>query len=145
MWNFLKVQKTGNYKYLGINSKIDDFESEGAEMFAKLYDTFISELGLAKEYLTYLETKRKAVLSLAEYIINEDKAAKMKFKFAMADIEVADKEIKEFDYYEIKPKLEQYLGRRINEKEESVKDIYTLIKDYGNYIQREHTRSKRPN
>jgi DNA polymerase/3'-5' exonuclease PolX len=133
MWNWIKLNDTKNYKYLGIDSKIDDLSSESAYCYEKLYDTFIQLIGLGAEMSKLLELKRKYVIAKSDFIITENKQHKMKAKFLEMDIFVMQNRIKEKAKGNISEStitLEKNMGVKLDLRKVTVKEYY----DYLNYF-----------
>ena len=98
----------------------------------RLYNEYLSVFGLDKRYKKYLDVKRKKALLQAEYVIKKD-------RFKLTEIEIQDAKLKDLEVHfgdgksieTILMYLGMYLGYKLNPKETSVKEYFTILNEYG--------------
>lgn len=133
MWNWQKVQKTGDFKYLcKVRFGISDNTNKSKEIWTKCFDSFIQLVGLGEDYNRVLKLKQQYLQARCEWIETTNYQAKMKSKFLAIDIEGANATINmktkgnESDTTII---IEQKLGIKIDLKKITVKEYYDYV-DY---------------
>lgn len=131
MWNWKKVQSTGNYKYLcKYDLSINDSSLKSGQIWESCYNSFLELVGLGKEYERLLQLKKEWLLNRSKWLINEDYQGKMKSKLLAIDIEGLNTELKtkvkgsENDTTII---IEENLGIKLDLKKVTVKEYYDYI------------------
>lgn len=123
-WNWKKCQK-GKFEYTRKGSKGSKKEDE--EQWEKLYDSYLGEFGLGKDYQYYFELKREKALLECQLVIEEDPFIQNKINV----LEVKLKELMERTDDQGDEKvivyLSKWMGAVINEKTTSVKLIYQML------------------
>lgn len=100
MWNWNKLQETGDFSYLFPLSKyrllkLKTDNSEKSKLISdKTYNSFIKHIGLNDDYNKLLALKQEYVDRRCEWLIKTDYPAKMKSKFLAIDIESLEEKIK---------------------------------------------------
>lgn len=130
LYNWVKCND-GKLEYtrkdINVGCDIDD-----AEMWIKLYNEYLKQFGLTKRYLKYLKLLRKKALLQADYVIKKD-------KFKLTEIEITNADLKKLEFYfgdgqeieVILTWLSMFLGYKINQKETTVKEYFTILEEYG--------------
>ena len=119
---------SGELKYVHLELKE---ETDNQEAFNKLYDEFLQERGVNKEYKKYLDILKKKALLQCEFLITKD-------DFKLTQIEIEDAKIvslqktsesglsieKTLIY------LGKWLGYRLDWKVISVTEFYSIMEEY---------------
>jgi|TARA_R110000744_G_scaffold97622_1_gene188613 hypothetical protein len=130
LYNWIKCN---NEKYIytrkdpkGVVNKND------LKQWVKLYDEYLGHFGLNDRYEKYLEAQRKKALLQAEYIITKN-------NFKKTEIAIQEAKLKNLELYfgdgqdieVILMYLGKFLGYKIQAKQTSVKEYFTLLEEYG--------------
>lgn len=107
------------------------YEPRVAEyVWSKLYDQFIKQIGLTKDYLEYLDNVKQLAVLQMEWSIDPSPINKTNVRLKQQ--EIAEKhEQKPADYAEIIAQLSKAQGYRIDPKMVSVVEFYSIIKIHG--------------
>lgn len=130
LYNWIKCND-GNLKYTRLDKNIGTKKID-EKTWVKLYDEYLKEFGLTKRYENYLKLIQKKAILQADFVIKND-------KFTLTELEIIDYKIKEVEQYfgegqsieVILTWLGQFLGYKINQKETTVKEYYTILEEYG--------------
>lgn len=98
----------------------------------RLYNEYLATFGLDKRYKKYLEIKRKIGLLQADYVIKKD-------RFKLTEIEIQEAKLKDLEVHfgdgksieTILMYLSMHLGYKLNPKETTVKEYFTILNEYG--------------
>lgn len=132
LYNWIKCER-GNYQFVRLNPfEVTEADEQDIENWIELYDQYIKKYGLGKAYKRLLDVqRRKAILEL-DYVITKDA-----FKLTEIEIEIVNLQnmiknrgsgmtIDESLIY-----LSKFMGYRLNPKEITVIEYYTLLDHYG--------------
>lgn len=140
MWNWQKVQKTGNFKYLSrLPFGLSDYTNKSKDIWVKCFDSFIQLVGLGEDYNRLLELKKQYLLAKCDWLNTEDTRAKMKAKFLAIDIQDTNSSINDKtkgNENDTTITIEKELGIKLNLKKISVKEYY----DYVNFFTKQANR-----
>ncbi len=129
LYNWIKCND-GDLEYTrvkGKGNKINDLIN-----WERLYNEYLSDFGLNERYKKYLEAQRKKALLESEYLIKKD-------KFKLTEIEIQKQRIKDLEVYfgdgqkieVILTWLSMFLGYKLNKKDTSVTEYFTILEQYG--------------
>lgn len=118
----------GETKYVNLELKE---EKGNDEAFTKLYDEFLKQRGVNKEYKKYLEILKKKALLQCEYLITKD-------NFKLTQIEIEDAKIVSLQKTSEEGMsiektliyLGKWLGYRLDWKVISVAEFYSIMEEY---------------
>jgi len=132
VWNWNKIHETGDLKYLVIAEDYKDIEGQNTEDMAgfwmELYQQYIDEFGVNKDYKRYMQKKQQLCASIADYIASGDKFKLNKINILNIDIKgmVNEKEPQKFG--EVVAGVEKFFGFQIDPKALTVQKYYNYIK-----------------
>lgn len=130
LWNWIKINETGSSVYIYINSNYDKLveSKKSIKAFEYLYSVFFEKYVLNKEYLQYLEAKKRLALKIADAYSSEDRSG-----ITFAEIEAQEFEAKyekegdKKDFNTLIAILEKEIGFKINRKEMTLSEFYEHI------------------
>ena len=129
LYNWLKCNE-GDLKFA---RKSDKGTSENdIKSWEILYNEYLKVFGINKKYEKYLIACKKRAKLQAEYVIT-------KIKFRITEIEIQNAKIKALELYfgggqdvdVILMWVSKFLGYKVSKKETTVKEYFTLLKEYG--------------
>lgn len=131
MYNWQKCSD-GFLKYVTIDL-IDD-EKNNQIQYDKLYDQYLVRFGLSKEFERYMNLLRKKAKLQCDYVQTNK-------RFKLTEIEIVDAKIERLninfgDGKSIETTvlhLSKWLGFKVNLKETTVVEYYTIIQEYGKW------------
>lgn len=131
MYNWQKCSD-GFLKYVTIDL-IDD-EKNNQIQYDKLYDQYLVRFGLSKEFERYMNLLRKKAQLQCDYVQTNK-------RFKLTEIEIVDAKIERLninfgDGKSIETTvlhLSKWLGFKVNLKETTVVEYYTIIQEYGKW------------
>lgn len=126
LYNWDKCMQ-GEYKY--VRTDLKD-EQGNAEMFEKVYADYVDKFGIDNKFKQYIETIKKIALLQCEYLISKN-------RFKLTQIEVENTKLdalKKSDGVGMSLQqtliyLSKWLGYRLDWKEISVSEYYTILKE----------------
>lgn len=129
LFNWLKCNE-GDLKYARKHGK--GTAENDRETWLKLYNEYLSEFGINKKYEKYLIACKKRAKLQAEWVIT-------RIKFKITEIEIQNAKIKSLELYfgegqdvdVILIWVGKFLGYKVSKKETTVKEYFTLLKEYG--------------
>lgn len=130
LYNWIKCNNN-DYLYTRKDPKGKKNKSD-LEQWVKLYDQYLEHFGLNERYEKYLEAQRKKALLQADYVITKNNFKKT--QIAIQDAKLKNLELYFGDGQEIEVILiwlGKFIGYKINTKETSVKEYFTLLEEYG--------------
>ena len=121
----------GNYQYARLSGYEEKATLEDVKAWESIYATYVSEYGLNQLYKEYLKVARKIAILQADYI---EKGV----KYNLTQIEVLEEKKKGIQDQmnkgvsrdSVMVYLSKYMGFRLNPKEMTAKEYFTLIKEY---------------
>ena len=120
-----KADYTYTRKVIDIGSEQEDNEAWGI-----IYDTYLKEFGLGKDYERVLELKSEIALLELDLVIEENNFIKNQIKQLKRELtEILDKPI-ESDMDSVIIGLENWRGISINEHTTTVRKFYKLLREY---------------
>lgn len=133
MYNWQKIHDSGEYKWL-FKSKVEiENTEELALSWANIYDEYLSEFGISKNFEEILSKKKQIALLKADYITKNDRVL-------LNFINVEENALKSL--YESTEKgstfreslvhLEKMQGIKINTREITVADYYNYLRSIKN-------------
>lgn len=123
IWNWIKIQETGDLKYLG-----DLPREELEEIYLSMQDEIFKTFGVNQRYKDYLQLLKEKARLLNEVIQTNDPFTKLDLHVIEEDISMLfnSKEKQEFD--EVVVLVEKYMGFQLDPKKISVKKYYSYLK-----------------
>jgi len=128
IFNFNKVIETNDLKYI-VKEGVTD--NKASIVWDIIMDEYIDYVGLSKSYLDYMRYEKKAALLTCQaylenklYLLNFVAIAKQQAQDALG----THKE----DFMESVGIVSKYQGYRVNPKEYTVKEFYSIIKLMSN-------------
>jgi hypothetical protein len=128
LYNWNKCMN-GDLKYI----RLDMQEHNDNELhFKELYDTYIKERGLGKDYKNYLSILKKKALLQCDYLITKD-------RFKLTQIEIEDAKLESLtkdkgESISIEKSLiylSKWLGYRLDWKQVTANEYYLILDEYG--------------
>lgn len=127
----------GDTTWLRIDRNIGDTKAD-SEAWSELYKDFIRVIGLNPEFKEYLDLLHEKMELQFEYL--ESKSNGIRNRFLLNRIKLLDAEIKKYHdsagkgltMQQVLMRLSQSQGYHINEKDITVLDYFTLLKDFNN-------------
>ena len=129
----------GNPEYTRLDINKGTMQEDSAA-WDSVYDSYITKFGLGKEYLRVLEIRKDVALLQCDLVITDDKFLNNKIKRLNRELdEILSKPV-EGDVTSCVIHLSKWCGYRVNEKEVTVLEFYTMLQEYKKEIeaQKEH-------
>ena len=138
-WNWKRCQK-GQIEYT--RKDLDKgTEEEDNENWEKLYDSYLKEFGLGKDYEYYFELKAEKAILECRMVYEENLFLQNRINVLELKIkELLDRGSKQGDD-KIIVYLSKWMGAIINEKTTSVKMVYQMLKAYEEEAQHQKNQS----
>ncbi len=129
MFNWNKIHETNELKWL-FNNKVEiDNTVELEELWGTIYDEYLQEFGLSKEYKEILAAKRKIANLQADYIIKGDRVILNFINIEKNALEsLYDNTKGGSTFRDSLVHLEKMQGIKINTKEITVADYYNYLR-----------------
>jgi hypothetical protein len=124
----------GNPEYTRTNIKQGTIEEDSAAWDC-IYDSYILEFGLGKEYLRVLEIRKDIALYQCDLVISDDRFLNNKIKRLQRELEEILSKPVEGDVTTCMIHLSKWIGYRINEREVTVLEFYKMLKEYQKEIE----------
>lgn len=134
LYNWRKCQEGNELIYTRVDLKKGS-ENEDIEAWDNIYDTFLLEFGLGKDYERILDIRTEIALLQCEYVIEDNKFLLNRIK--QLEIELKDLVDKpnQTDLDTTIIYIEKWMGFAIREKETTVRKFYKLLREYQKYIE----------
>jgi hypothetical protein len=130
-WNWVQIHKTGNLAYLKkLNSyrKVEKDNSTVLEqVWLSIYDEYLEEFGLSKEYKEILERKKGIARLKNEFIMTNNRSLLNFIKIEELELEASFDKSEVMGFESVVVSLEKIQKIKLN-----VKDI--TVYDYNNYL-----------
>lgn len=128
IYNFDVLCKTGDFNYLlkdGSDKLPADLDE--VKLWSDIYNEFLEEFGLSKNFKKYLKLRAKATRLYKEALV-DGKTHKITFA-KLADLQAVDaiKSVEGGDLSKTSAALSKYYGFRINPMEVTVKEYYSYV------------------
>ncbi len=126
IYNWNQIHKTSDFGYLLKN--YEKVQHDGLnELWIKIYDEYIKEFGLSKEYQNILKLKINIAKQKADYIVTSDRV-KLNF-IALDEAKLKEIETKEAPdtFRKTLMHIEKSQGVKMNDKQLSVYEFYHYI------------------
>ena len=131
LYNWIKINN-GELKYIlkDLNKKVSENKLE--EYFNELYDDFLLHFGVGKKQKEIFTEMKKLAILECDLVIKGDEFLKTKIEIQKMKIENLKRNsevglsIEESLVY-----LSKWLGYKLNVKETTVKEYYTILEQYG--------------
>ncbi len=133
IWNWNKIQETGDYTYLRIdriNGQVTKSEYKILNsLWEKIFDEYIARFGFSSEFISLMEKKKHIALLQLQFIQSGDRSL-------ITFIELEQKELEQLQaenggeknsFYKSKTHLEKFLGFQIDVKKTSVVEFHSYI------------------
>jgi len=133
MYNWKKIHDTNQLKWL-FASKVDcENNLELETLWGRIYDEYLHEFGLSKEYQDILKLKRKIANLQADYIVKGDRMVLNYINIEKNALEsLYDTSKKGSTFRESLIHLEKMQGIKINTMEITVADYYNYLRSIKN-------------
>lgn len=131
MFNWQKCAD-GDLKY--VNKDLLENDELNGIQYDKLYDQYLEKFGLSKEFERYMNLLQQRALLQCKYVSTNQ-------RFKLTEIEIIDAKIERLNVNFGDGKsietvcihLSKWLGYKINLKETTVIEYYTIIQEYGKW------------
>lgn len=128
MRNWLECNK-GNFGYLYREPKDIKLNDKVRELWQKLYDEFILEIGLTPDYLDLLSAMKRHGLAIIDWMVKQDSLSKTKMAAAESEIEsMVQSGGKGGKFSHFVASVEKYMGIQIDLNVVSVTKFYSYVK-----------------
>ena len=133
MYNWKKIHDTNELKWLFASKADCENNLELETLWGRIYDEYLNEFGLSKEYQDILKLKRKIANLQAEYIVKGDRIVLNYINIEKNALEsLYDTNKKGSTFRESLVHLEKMQGIKINTKEITVADYYNYLRSIKN-------------
>lgn len=127
-WNWKRCMK-GQVQYTRKDIE-KGTEEKDEEAWEKIYDTYLKEFGLGKDYAHYFELKTELAILQCRIVIEEDLFLQNRINVLELEIkELLDKGEEQGDD-KVLVYLSKWMGSIINEKKTTVKMVYQMLEAY---------------
>jgi len=130
-WNWNQIHKTGNlaylYKLTSYRNIEEIYSEELKELWQGIYDEFLEEFGLSKDYKELLEAKKRIAEMKLKYIQTEDRMFLTLIDIEEVDFKARFEQTEGVRYETVVMAIEKRQGQPIDPKK------LTVYK-YNNYI-----------
>jgi len=135
VWNFEKINHTSDFSYLFKNRKMFKSVSKNRlirnkleTIWAKLYDEFISEIGLSEEFKNYIEAQKQIVNHYYKAIVEGQRHELNFAKIKEIELEEKLNTLSNMQIDEMCIRVSKHIGYEINPHKISVKTFYKHLK-----------------
>lgn len=133
MYNWQKIHDTNELKYLFVNKQEIENNELLERRWSSIYDEYLEEFGLSKEYKDILKAKRKIANLQADYIIKGDRILLNFINIEKNALESMYESTKKgSSFRDSLVHLEKMQGIKINTKEITVADYYNYLRSIKN-------------
>jgi len=133
--NWMNVHKTGNLSYIYKLDNYDELPEQGeglVEGWRVLYDEYLQEFGLGKEYETYLRKKHKIMVKKLDLIITGDDTIKTLIKVEEAGLAMMMDKKKPVKFIDVVASIEKYNGFQMDTSTLSTLKYYAYLRAIEN-------------
>lgn len=139
LYNWRKCQEKEEYNYCRITPKEggdeESTELEDLKAWDKIYDSYIKEFGLGKDFERIMELRREIAELQCDFIIKDE-------RYILNRIKRIQRELMDFlerpvdsDTDTILTHLRKWMGTWLDEKVMTVKDFYKMLREYEKEIE----------
>lgn len=130
-WNWAKVHETGNLSYLkkleSYRKLEEDNSADLQDLWLSIYDEYLEEFGLSKEYKELLEKKKEIAALKNEFIITENRSLLNFIKIEEMELKASFDKSEGMSFESVVIGIEKI--QKVNLK---VKEI--TVYEYNNYL-----------
>jgi hypothetical protein len=131
LYNWHKCN-AGELNYVFLDPAEQGTEEQKNEIFDNIYQTYIDQFGISKDYKNLLEIMKKKAILQCNYIETKD-------RFKLTEIEIQDAKLEAYKKKNSNPtslektliKLSKFMGFRLNWKEITVTEYFNILDQYG--------------
>lgn len=135
IYNWRKCSEKEELQYCRIDIN-KGTEQEDIEAWDIIYDSFLAEFGLGKDYKRILELQMQIAEAQCDFIINDDQFLRNRIKQLEIELnELLDKPVVN-DMDTVIIHLEKWRGFAVDEKNTTVRKFYKLLREYQKEIER---------
>lgn len=117
-------------------------EKKDAEAWEKVYDSYLAEFGLGKEYEQYLTLKKELILKNCEFAISGDRFVLNRIEILEHEIDLLMQKKGETDLDTAIIYVSKWFGSMINDKEITAKMFFKMSHEYEKYYEAKLAESK---
>ena len=133
MYNWQKIHDTNELKYLFVKKQEIENNEILVRLWASIYDEYLEEFGISKDYKDILKAKRKIANLQADYIIKGERILLNFINIEKNALEsMYDSTKKGSTFRDSLVHLEKIQGIKINTKEITVADYYNYLRSIKN-------------
>ena len=133
LYNWRKCQEKEEFNYCRKNLKLGTVKND-LEAWEKIYDSYIAEFGLGKEYKRILELRLEIANLQCDFVISGTNFIRNQIKRLERELQEIMEMPVESDTDTILNHLRKWIGSWLNQREITVRDFYKLLRDYQNEI-----------
>jgi hypothetical protein len=132
MFNWRRCLEHGQLEYCRKN--LDEGEEKDDEKsYELIYDSYLKEFGLGKEYENLLELKREKALLECDFVLTDDRFILNRIRQIEFELEDMAQDKHGMDMDTVIIYIEKWRGFEINEHTITVKKFYKLLNAYLEY------------
>lgn len=130
VWNWFKIHETNDLSYLlKITRKVGYARTHELEaQWSLIHDEFLDTFGVNDKLRQIYELKRDISVLKADMFLEKDPSKETLIDLKELELKNILNETTKTDVYEVKAYVEKYMGRRVDERTETVKSYYSCIK-----------------
>ena len=131
-WNWSQVHKTGNLAYLKKLNSYRKLEEDNSlvleQLWLGIYDEYLDEFGLSKEYKEILEKKKEIARLKNEFIMTDNRSLLNFIKIEEIELEATFDKSESMSFESAVVGIEKIQKIRINPKEITVYEFHSYLR-----------------
>jgi hypothetical protein len=126
IWNWIKIQQTGDLSYLVNKGSFTIEELE--EIFLSMQDEIFKDFGISEKYKNYLSLLKEKARITIEVIETDDAFSKLDLQVVEEDIKMILDDGKTQQFDEVVVYIEKFMGFQLNPKKVTIRKYYNYLK-----------------